>query len=123
MPKKCQSNISLTLARLCLTSMKRTVLAQELLRVMLRCSPLLEWSRVTEHLNGMMRRLQFSGYDQRFRAQVLKAAFTAYDNIRQEDADGVRPMYRPKDWDRKGREEKKMKKRERAGSEKEGQKQ
>ena len=74
--------------------------------------PLLEWSRVTEHLNGMMRRLQFSGNDQRFRAQVLKAAFTAYDNIKQEDADGVRPMYRPKDWDRKGREEKKMKKRE-----------
>ena len=94
------------------TSMKRTVLTQELLRVMLRCSPLLEWSRVTEHLNGMMRRLQFSGYDQRFRAQVLKSAFTAYDNIKQEDAEGVRPMYRPKDWDRKGREEMKMRKRE-----------
>ena len=40
-------------------SLKKTVLTQELLRVMIRCSPLLEWPRVREHLNGMMRRLVF----------------------------------------------------------------
>ena len=93
------------------TSMKTTVLTQELLRVMVRCIPLLEWSRVTEHLNGMMRHLQFSGsgYNQSFKAQVLKTTFKVNDNIKQEVAEGVRLIYCQKGWNRKGREEKKRK--------------
>ena len=93
------------------TKMKMTVLTQELLRVMVRCIPLLEWSRVTEHLNGMMRHLQFSGsgYNQSFKAQVLKTTFKVNDNIKQEVAEGVRPIYCQKGWNMKGREEKKRK--------------
>ena len=98
------------------TSMKRTVLTQELLRVMLRCSPILEWSRVTEHLNDMMKRLQFSGYDQRFRAHVLKAAFRKTSDRKMQRDDGRCTGLKTgtrKAWNRRSR-------RKRAGSEKEG---
>ena len=93
-------------------SMKRTIITQELLRVMLRCSPLLEWDRVVEHLNAMMKRLQFSGYGHEYRSQVLKSALKAYDSIKQKDADGVEPMYRPRDWNRQSRENMKKCKKE-----------
>ena len=92
--------------------MKRTIITQELLRVMLRCSPLLEWDRVVEHLNAMMKRLQFSGYGHEYRSQVLKSALKAYDSIKQKDADGVEPMYRPRDWNRQSRENMKKCKKE-----------
>ena len=92
--------------------MKRTVLTQELLRVMLRCSPRLGWNIVVDHLNGMMKRMQFSGHNQTYRAQILKSALAAYDKIVRKDAEGIEPMYRPKDWNRETREEDKQKKRE-----------
>ena len=69
-------------------AMKRTVLTQELLRVMLRCSPLLEWEVTVEHLNTMMKRIQYSGYGQAYRAQILKSALSAYDTIKEKDKNG-----------------------------------
>ena len=93
-------------------SMKRTVLTQELLRVMLRCSPNLEWSKVTRHLNDMMKRLQFSGYGQVYRAQLLKSALSAYDSIVRKDAEGIEPMYRPREWNKESREKEKRAKKE-----------
>ena len=93
-------------------AMKRTVLTQELLRVMLRCSPRLGWDNVVDHLNSMMKRMQFSGHNQTYRAQILKSALAAYDKIVRKDAEGIEPMYRPKDWNRETREEDKQKKRE-----------
>ena len=93
-------------------AMKRTVLTQELLRVMLRCSPRLGWNNVVDHLNGMMKRMQFSGHNQTYRAQILKSALAAYDKIVRNDAEGIEPMYRPKDWNRETREEDRQKKRE-----------
>ena len=94
------------------SSMKRTVLTQEVLRVILRCSPLLEWNRVAEHVSGMMKRLQFSGYGQAYRADILNAALNAYDVICEKDHAGVEPRYRPKDWKREEREVKKRQRKE-----------
>ena len=45
-----------------------------------------------------MRRMQASGYDNKTRLQVLKSALKAYDNIKQKEQSGIRPMYRKKTW-------------------------
>ena len=40
---------------------KRTVLTQELLKVLLNCSAYVPWERVTVHANNMVLRMQYSG--------------------------------------------------------------
>ena len=41
---------------------KRTVLTQEVLRVLLNCNPEIPWERTVDHVHNMMRRMQYSGY-------------------------------------------------------------
>ena len=43
-------------------STKRTVLTQEVLRILLRCSPELPWPSIKDHVETYMKRMQFSGY-------------------------------------------------------------
>ena len=66
-------------------SMKRTVLTQEALVVLLNCIRELPWERVVF--------FQFSGYDATFRYQILNSAFVAYDRMLKCDIDGSRPLY------------------------------
>lgn len=77
---------------------KRTVITQDILRIIMRCSPLLTWERVKVHLDEYMMRLQFSGYSEKFRVQVIRSAMTAYKKILSEVTNGKRPMYRRKQW-------------------------
>ena len=86
---------------------KRTVLTQDMLRVILRCSPLLPWNNVVSHLENYMLRMQYSGYRENERKQVLRSAINAYVNIKKEVQEGERPMYRNKRW--KGKERAKLK--------------
>ncbi|KAL8620473.1 hypothetical protein ACOMHN_048406 [Nucella lapillus] len=79
---------------------KRTVITQEILRVLLRCSPDLPWSTTTMHVNEYMKRLQFSHYDERFREEVWRSALKAYNSIKEKDRNGEQPLYRPKNWQR-----------------------
>ena len=60
-------------------SMKKNVLVNEALRVLRNCNEYLKWEEVAEYLSYFMKRLQFSGYDQRFRHEVMKIAFRRYD--------------------------------------------
>ena len=53
----------------------------------------------------MMMRIQYSGYEQEFRYEVLSSALNAYDKLRQSEARGERPLYRPKEWNAEEREE------------------
>ena len=89
---------------------KRTVLTQEALRVMLRCSPLLPWETTVEHINMFMRRMQYSGYTQQYRAQIANAALKAYEEIKEKDKNGEQPMYRTKKWRRSARQQQKREK-------------
>ena len=41
---------------------KRTLLTQEVLRVLLNCNPEIPWERTVGHVNNMMRRMLYSGY-------------------------------------------------------------
>jgi hypothetical protein len=59
-----------------------------------------------------MMRLQFSGYNAKFRMEVVNSALKAYDNIRRLDACGEKPMYRPRQWRRVDRAQEKRKKRD-----------
>ena len=80
--------------------MKRTVLTQEMLRILLHCSNQIPWAMVLPHLNNFMRKMQFSGYDKTFRYAVAKSAINAYESIRDKETNGIRPMHRPKEWKR-----------------------
>ena len=86
-------------------SSKRTVLTQEVLRILLRCSPDLPWEVTRKHVETFVLRMQYSGYKQKFRAEVVKSALKAYRNIINLDSQGRQPLYRPKDWKRKERQE------------------
>ena len=89
---------------------KRTVLTQELLRVLLNCSELLPRKVVNNHANDLMRKMQYSGYSKKFRHEVLLSAVEAYNKINDNDKRGIRPMYRPREWKREEREEEKKRK-------------
>ena len=91
---------------------RRTVLTQEILRIILRCSPLLPWEKVKTHIEDYMRRMQFSGYNETIRKQVLQSAAKAYKKIMVKVERGERPLYRKKHWSQAERMKKKRKKRE-----------
>jgi hypothetical protein len=44
-------------------------------------------------LEQMMARIQYSGYDKKFRIEVLRSDLKAYENIQKLDASGESPMY------------------------------
>ena len=92
-------------------SMKRTILTQEMLRIMLHCCKYIQWETVRDHLNKFMRKMQYSGYDQAFRHDVAKSAINAYTTMKENEARDIRPMHRPKDWHKAERIRHKEKKR------------
>ena len=72
-------------------STKRTVLTQEILRVLLNCSKRLPWDVPTRHVNDVMMKMQYSGYSKKFRYEVVKSALKAYDDRVSADESGIRP--------------------------------
>ena len=83
--------------------MKRTVLTQEGIRRLLRCRPSLPASRKCEILTEFMRMLRRSGYNEKFRLEILKSAKSGYEKIVEADKNDVKPMYRNKSWKREER--------------------
>ena len=77
---------------------KRTSLTQELIRRMLNCSKELCCKVKQKHLNIYMQMLKNSGYEAKFRAEVLRAGLAGYRKILAADKAGLRPLYRPKQW-------------------------
>ena len=56
--------------------------------------------------------LQFSGYNQKFRREVVRSALTAYNRLIELDASGETPLYRPREWRKLDRPREKWRKRE-----------
>ena len=75
-------------------------MTQEIIRVLRNCSRHLPWKEVCTHVETYCSRMQFSGYDKRFRTQVVQSALSAYDKMLEKDAKGEEPLYRPRDWKR-----------------------
>ena len=88
----------------------RTILTQEVLRVLMNCSRHLPWEEVSRHVEEYCARMQFSGHSLKMRGQVVRSALNAYDKIREKDERGETPMYRPREWNREEREENRRKK-------------
>ena len=65
-------------------SMKLNVMVNETMRILKNCSEYLEWEEIASHITYFVRRLQFSGYSQQFRYNVINKAFQKYDNIKRE---------------------------------------
>ena len=83
---------------------KRTILVQQMIRIMRNCSSRdLPWEDVCKHLSDMMKRIQFSGYDHKFRYEVVTSALKAYGIMKEKDVTGERPLYRKKAWRRNER--------------------
>ena len=91
---------------------RRTIITQEILRIILRCSPLVPYERVREHIEQYMLRLQFSGYSEQLRKQVLNSAAVAYKKIKTKVDKGERPLYRKKHWKQEERMKEKRKRKE-----------
>ena len=92
-------------------SVKRTVLTQEVLRIMLHCSRNLPWDVVPGHINKFMLKMQLSGYEEIFRYEVSKSAINAFQTMMMNEERGIRPIHRPKEWQRMERMEQKEEKR------------
>ena len=95
------------------TQVKRTVLTQEVLRILLHCNEYVTWEVVCEHINAFMKKMQYSGYTHKFRFDVVNSAINGMKVIREKEELGIRPINRPKEWKRDEREkEKEVRKRE-----------
>ena len=77
-------------------STKRTVLTQEVLRVLLNCSKLSPWERVVENVKEMVLGMQYSGYSEKVRYEVVNSTLTAYEKGKKADQEGERPLDRPR---------------------------
>ncbi|CAB4043090.1 Hypothetical predicted protein [Paramuricea clavata] len=71
---------------------QRTVLTQEVLRVMMNCSRMLQWEKVVKKVKDFLLRMQYSGYDKKFRYEVVASALNAYRIRKEADERGERPM-------------------------------
>ena len=80
------------------THTKRTILTQEVIRILKNCSKRLPWKDVCSHVETFCSRMQFSGHSITMRAQVVRSAMTAYKRAREKDEEGVEPMHRTRDW-------------------------
>ena len=58
-------------------------------------------------MSEFVKRLQFSGYNKRFRFEIVNSAINAYNVIKQQVNEGKRPMYRKMSWKRNERRNKK----------------
>jgi hypothetical protein len=87
--------------------MKRTVLTQEVIRIRKNIRPGLPWERTVEHLNAFSDRLRLSGYDERFRLQVIRSGVEGFDKMAEVARSGGQPINRPRSWEEDRRRRKK----------------
>ena len=79
-------------------SCKRAILtASEVLRIFLNCSKELPWEAIVAHVNHMLLRLQYLGYDRKFREEIVRSALAACNRLLDLDASGEKPLYRPRE--------------------------
>ena len=80
-------------------SCRNSVHTQEILRRLLNSSPLLDWRTcVAPVLSTYMSRMMHCGYPEKYRVDTLNRALRIFDKMKEEDNNGTRPLYRPKDW-------------------------
>ena len=79
-------------------SSKRTILTQECLRRLRNTKIELGPEVQNEYLNEFMLKLKNSGYDQKFRAEILDSAMKAFNKMIDDDKNNKKPLYRSRTW-------------------------
>ena len=93
-------------------SCKKSVHTQEIMRRLLNSSSRLDWNTdVAPVISVYMSRMMQAGYPETYRENVLKRALRIYDKMVKDDQKGLRPIYRPKDWNIVSRRREQVKKR------------
>ena len=64
-----------------------------------------------KHLNKFMLKLKISGYNEKFRREVTDSVLKAHVKMVEDDTNGVKPMYRSRDWNKNERDAAKSRKR------------
>ena len=78
--------------------MKMNVMVNEMRRIIRNCSVNLEWEEKAEHLTYFMRRLQFSGYSEKFRFEAVRRAFGNGNGGKKKDRKRGRKDKKKHDW-------------------------
>ena len=81
-------------------SQKRNIITQEVIRILKNCSRELSWEIKVKHLEQLSLRLQYSGYDMKFRREVIDSGVKAYRKMIENDKQNVIPLYRTREWKR-----------------------
>ena len=89
---------------------KRTILTQECLRRLRNTKRELGPEVQRKYLNLFMLQLKNSGYNAKFRKEVLDSSLKAFQKMVQDDQDGIKPLYRSRDWNSEERKMLKSKK-------------
>ena len=92
---------------------KRSVHVNEVLRRILNPSARLKWSdSVAPILTDYMVRMKIAGYDENYRKRTLEQALRMYDKIVKEEEEGIKPVHRPRDFQKEERRKDKRKKKQ-----------
>ena len=112
--KKPMANKYTMMARSALPDkMKRSSLTNEAMRRLLCCSPNLEKEKRDEIMEDFARMLRRSGYQERFRHEVISDAVRGFEKKEEEERRGGRPVDRPKEYEESERRKRKEDKGER----------
>jgi hypothetical protein len=91
-------------------SKKRTILTQECLRRLRNTKRELGPETQRKHLSQFMLKLKNSGYNKKFRLDILDSALNAFQKMVENNKNGIKPMYRNRNWNSKERQESKLNK-------------
>ena len=71
----------------------------------------LNWvGEVASVISHYMARMREAGYAENYRKNTLKKSLRIYDKMVEDDMEGKRPIYRPKDWNVVERKKEKIRK-------------
>ena len=87
---------------------KRNSLAQEGIRRLRNTSRSLPWSLKAEILSEFSHKLMISGYNEKFRLEIIQSAVRGYERQCQVADNGGTPLYRPRSYQRADRQRKKL---------------
>ena len=88
----------------------RTILTQECLRRLRNTKFELGPEVRKIHLDNFMLKLKNSGYNKKFRMEILDSGLKAYNKMLDDDKTGSKPLYRSKEWNQDTRNDLKSKK-------------
>ena len=90
---------------------KQSVHINEVVRRILNTSARLEWQdNAAQTITDYMVRMKIAGYEEDYRKRTLKKALQIYDRMKKEEEEGVRPIHRPREWQKEERRRDKSRK-------------